>query len=476
MPNIFEMLRLKNIFGQPEMIGNDLPSQGGITGNMPQPNMGPEMGGLNFDMFGPPKPSPWDNVQIGPQVDLTQPQVQPQMAATPDTGFDVTRRMGELYTPETAAGERFNTMIGEQPRAQDYKPGAWRSIAAALSAFGPGGHETGMQVAMDPFTRKAADWEAGIKPAQAAANIERQSNINERTLAYQTVSQELRQRADEARANKDEARTKIMQDRADVYRLKSIRPNFKFDFSGPEVLVSDPTTGKVERTGISTGSLSDADKLAMQQEQALERIGATGAEARETEGVRQTGRETIAETRGWQVANIPDPANPGQQIAVKINQITGEVMPITMGDKPIGPVARPSAAGGRGAESPAQLKVRQFNSARQLASTRPDLAKFIKLGTGNNFTIVQPGRFSGPTPEQFEEINTSVFGGGPLIQQPTRTGAPSTVSTTPPSTRPVANAPLTKTQTNSRTGEKRTLISTDGGKTWQVQGAPTAAR
>lgn len=35
---------------------------------------------------------------------------------------------------------------------------------------------------------------------------------------------------------------------------------------------------------------------------------------------------------------------------------------------------------------------------------------------------------------------------------------------------PQANeVPLTKTQTNRRTGEKRTLISTDGGKTWQPQ-------
>jgi len=36
MPNLMQFLRMANIFGPHSPIGNDLPSQGGITGTMPR--------------------------------------------------------------------------------------------------------------------------------------------------------------------------------------------------------------------------------------------------------------------------------------------------------------------------------------------------------------------------------------------------------------------------------------------------------
>lgn len=383
MPNFLEMLRLKNIFGQPDMIGNDLPSQGGITGSMPF-----ELpGSSNFDMFNPQRPQPMDFGATTGDIPPTLPQ---------SGANDIASRMASLYTPETAASDRYNQLIGEYPQRE--KPGLWRTAASILTALGPGGHEMGMQVAEQPFRQKMEDWKTKIGPAGSAATLERHTNANERQMAYQTASIELRGEADKARAAKDEARTKIMEDRAQVYRLKSIRPNVKFDFSGPEVIMTD-STGKIERTGISTGSLSDADKFEMQQEHALERIGATGDEARKTEDLRQTGREGLAEQKGWVVYNVPDPANPGQQKAIQYNPQTREVADLPMP----GAVSKPGS-GTESTENATQSAKRQFSNARRLVLSRPDLARFLTVKKGDF------GLKGKPSPAQLKEINDAIYG------------------------------------------------------------------
>lgn len=457
MPNLMNYLRMANIFGPQVPIGNDLPSQGGITGTMPRP-----------DIFG--------NIRFGnPEVvDPTQMGTTP--IASPDD-YDAGARMRELYTPQSEASDRFNTMVGAYPKAADYHPSNLRRIGAALTAlagnfsgpagrrfqFNPNAMEAGMNVLYEPYNRQMTDWKNQIGPAQTAANLERSENINERTLAYQTVSQELRQRADEARAANQEQKTKIAADRAEVYRLKSLMPQHQFDFSGPTVKVANKQTGEVKDTGIPTGSMSDADKLALTQEQALERIHTTGAEARTTEGVRQSGREALAETRGWKIGTIPDPNDPSKQIGVQYNEITGEVKPISMGGKPttVTPSSRGGAGGGR-PETPTQTRVRQFNAARELYNTRPDLRQFIKLGTpgANDFSIVPPSKGffgpSGPTNEQLAEINNAIYGNpagaemAPVsAHTPTPTGGQKTIKQYSPS-------------------RNQTRISTDGGKTWKV--------
>jgi len=423
MPNFLEALRLRNIFN-PMPIGNDLPSQGGITGNLPTGGFADIFKGKN----------PFETIDFGVgDVDFSQPTPSPvtQTPTVTSPADRIRQRMMELYTPKTEATDRFNELVRNYPKYE--KPGFLRTIAAALTAFGPGGHNLGMQVANFHNERRLREWKDLIGPAQQAANLERQENVNERMLAYQTISQELRAEADAERARNNERNAQIRQQRADVYEFKAHNPNFRLDFSGPTVKVANPITGEVRDTGMETGALSDADKMILQQENELERIGARTRGQIEVEGVRQTGRERLAETRGWKIYNIPD--GQGGQKAVKINEITGEVRDLEMGpaNTPTGPVSRPSSSGGRSDESPTQTRVRQFNAARELANTRPDLAQFIKLGRpgSNDFEIVPPstnffGRPSGPTPEQYREMIEAIYGpGGIPINQPTRTGAPS---------------------------------------------------
>lgn len=420
-----QMLRLKNLFGMPDIAG-------------PQPSIPGIAGGDFSDMFAP-KSDPYGNLSFGPQQ-IENPQAMAQMSSPqqPSNVMDIGSMMGELYKPETAATDRFNEILGQYPQME--KPGWLKVIGATLADRARPG--TGMSVIEGDRGRKLADWKNQIGPARDAASLERQSNVNERTMAYQTISQQLRANADEARANKDEARTKIMADRAEVYRLKSLRGNFRFDFSGPEVLMADPNTGKVTRTGISTGSLSEADKMALQQEDALERIGEQGAQTRKTEELRQTGREGLAETRGWTAFNTAD----GKTILV--NQITGETKPLQT--EQVGPLTRPTGARGTGVgQTPAALKVQQFNAAREFKQRNPDLGKYIKLGSDNNFDITTPGGWSGPTKEQYDQIVAAVHGENIPINQPGRTGA-----TTKPQGIRVRDPKTGKTGTYTGTAEQ----------------------
>lgn len=378
--------------------------------------------------------------------------------------FDVGRRMRELYTPETESIDRFNEMIGQYPTWE--KPGKLRNIGAIALAslgdlFGPKGSG---QMAFNEMTgrgqyqRDIADWKNQIDPLERAANIERQSNVNNRTMAYQTVSQELRQRADEAKAANDAKKAQIAQQRADVYEFKARNPNLQFDFSTPWVMIKDPRTGQVVKaTGtdgqpIPTGNMSDQDRLALTQQHAMERIQAQGDVASELEDQRQGNRVELAGVQGEQARRT---------------RAT--------------PTGNQTAAGTR-PELPTQTRVRQFIAAREVFNTRPDLRKFIKLGdpASNDFQIVPPGRnllgATGPTAEQYAELNQLIYGNPQGPQQFNQTNVPP-----PPAPGrgrgagpgPAAGggntAPMTKNVRNRQTGEVRQAFSYDGGKTWTFE-------
>jgi hypothetical protein len=436
MPDFLEYLRQQNIFGVPSIYGNDLPEQGGITGNMfpsindemqrlnplpppatslPQPINAPT-GGMPMDTGTPPtfdvsgmfggSQNPFD-VNLGSsniQGGIPTPQ-------GPQGDIDVAARMKELYQPTSDAEQRFNQLVSEYPEAQ--KPGWLRVIGATLADMARPG--TGMGVIEGNRARQLADWKNKVGPTQQEANLERYENTNKRTLAYQQISMELRDKAQEAREKNDTRNAEIRQQRADIYGFKAAHPNMKFVMTkGGNVTALDPATGEAHDTGIPTGSLTELDKMNLQQEMRLGQIGATGAEARRTEETRQAGRETIAETRGWAIANIEDPNNPGKTMAVKINAITGEVAPVKLGEKNVGLVTKPSAAGGAGGkgELPTQTRIREFIAAREVMNSSPALSKWIHLGRpgSNDFTIDKPGRnyFGTPTGPSVSEYNTIV--------------------------------------------------------------------
>lgn len=401
---------MKNIFGTPPL---------------------PDMAGQNpiaqpMDMGIQTAPTPYEDIQFDtpqPATDTPIPTVQPNPIQPPvnqpaNGGLsNIAQKMAEMYTPESEASDRYNKMISDYPNREDTKPGFWRSLGSAIIDYTKG-PQRGQAFYDQPFQDKLIDWKNKIGPAGTAANLERNQNVNERTMSYQTASNILRQNAQDEKAKMDEANIKIRQQRADVYDWKAKHPNMKMVFpKGGNIQAVDPTSGKVIDLGIPTGTLTDADKYDLQQENAIARIDESGNQARQTEGVRQGGREAIAETRGWQIYNVPDPANPGQSKAVKINAITGEVKDIAGVS---GPMSKPSSTGNK-PETPRQKRDREYNAASQLKNTDSELGQFIKIGSpgSNDFEITQPSDptffgyqrgHKGPTPDQAKRINDIVYG------------------------------------------------------------------
>lgn len=421
MPNLMQFLRMANIFGPQPPIGNDLPSQGGITGMM------------SDDGSMAPAPNPPNQMPFFRPTQATAPQ--PMTGGDPN-GFDPEAIMAQMYKPQTDAEDRFNALENKFPNRENYKPSALRRIGGALMAFSsgmapgrglnfyhanPAGIQAGQNFLDEPYDEAMADWKAQIQPAEYAANLERQGNVNERMLANQTVNQirqdkKMEQDAAIAQAKQDNANA-----RTEVYRFKANHPGVKFNYTGPTVTYADPITGKVTDTGVKTGRLTDQDKADLNQEYAMERIDETGQNAMDLEGKRQTGRESLQQMKGWSVVNITDPNDPTKQIAVRINNDTGDVSRVKLEGKDVGPAAKPGSGGAFGAggrpELPSQTRIRMFNAAMHLYNTRPDLRPFITPGApgANDFKVTPPHDssifgHSGPTNAQLAEINMAIYG------------------------------------------------------------------
>lgn len=255
------------------------------------------------------------------------PPVVPQ-TAVPDV-YDPGKRMQELYTPETAASDRYTGLINNQPQYNEHQ-GKLKSLAAAIVA-GLGGAKAGTDVLTSKYRQDLGTWKTDVGNAEKAATLEKGNNAVERQLANSTVQSELAGRKQTDTVANNTEKNRLAAERLKLNTYKAEHPDLDFDFSGPNVLMSNPRTGEVYNTGVKTGSMSDVDKLELTQKNALEKIHATGGENRKTEEVRQDGRETLQDSRAWVLGTIPDPNDPAKQIGVQINQITGQVRPVSLG-------------------------------------------------------------------------------------------------------------------------------------------------
>lgn len=172
----------------------------------------------------------------------------------------------------------------------------------------------------------------------------------------------------------------VSQQRANIYEFKAKNPNLKFEISkGGNFVALNPLTGEAQDTGISSGTMSDAEKLNITGKQHIAEIDERGSNANSTQKLRNEG--SLA------------------QIAARVQ-----------GEKDVN-AAKPTHG-----ELPTQTRVRQNNAARELANTRPELAKFITTNPDGSISITPPNPSAwfdgnkGPTPEQHKEINQIIFG------------------------------------------------------------------
>jgi len=169
-------------------------------------------------------------------------------------------------------------------------------------------------------------------------------------------------------------RTGIQSQRAAIYDWKAKNPNMRImAIKGGNLIAINPQTGESHDLGISSGSLSDEDRLELTQENTLGRITKQGE---------VTSRQI--EERGEQ-------------------QRTTKRVPTTQVERE---------------ELPTQTKVRQFNKAREAINTHPEWAPFIKMGT-NDFSIEAPDPGSeyfginigagGPSKDIYDAINKFIY-------------------------------------------------------------------
>jgi hypothetical protein len=303
MPSYLERLRLQNIFNP--VLGNDLPSQGGFDGTMFGGQIAPNPAGdiyaatagpLSGDMFTP------DPNQFMKQSAMPAAAIPASPAEAP----------GAEYIPQHEATDKYNEAIANYPQYE--KPGWWRAIAGALTAFGPGGHELGMRIANWNNIRKMEDWKNTIGPLQQAANLERYENVNNRNLAYQTNQAALAQRKLDLKDANDKARLRIQQLKAEGAK--------QFDFKGPTVMVGY-ADGRVVDTGIPTQHLSDADRIE------------ANAKA----------QQAVAETKANTPFMITDPNDPTKTIAVRYNPVTNKMDRVELEGQGVASLTKPGGPG-----------------------------------------------------------------------------------------------------------------------------------
>lgn len=433
MPDMQTMLRLMNIFGGAQSPDNSNPyADAGMSFDNPmaQPQQNPFQN-INFgntDMSAQPQP---------PMPDIGVPPALSPMGMGPadsSGGYDVAARMAQIYHPESIASDRFNKTVDSFPAHE--QPSKMRRFAgAALGALtdigdvagGAPNKMRGMGVYNDITgkTRRdedVADWKTKVAPQQHAADLERMTNSNERTAAYQTVANELRAHAQEAKDKNDATNAQVRQHRADVYEFKAKNPGMKvITPKGGNIQFFNPATGETKDSGIPSGSMTELDKINLQADIKGEQIEATGAERRKT-----------VETQGDESRKTKETVGAGT-------------------NKP--------ASGVKG-EQPTQTRVRQFNSARELVNTHPEVRDFVKLGNpgSNDFIITPPsknffGQSTGPTDEQYKMMKDAIYGTGAIdITQPGRTGS------TPVNKPDMGTSPLTADSTKNST-KKTTKFS-----------------
>jgi hypothetical protein len=161
----------------------------------------------------------------------------------------------------------------------------------------------------------------------------------------------------------------IRQQRADIYDFKSRNPGMKIVSSrGGNYQAIDPITGKATDTGVPTGTLSREEELQMQGDQRMDQINTRGAIQQNLTG--QRGQQRLGEIGGQKDVKGMTP------------------------DRPM---------------LPTQTRVDQNNRAREL-STDQKLGQYIHVDSTGQLSIDTPGRFSGPSPEDYNKIRSYIFG------------------------------------------------------------------
>ena len=285
----------------------------------------------------------------------------------------------EPFIPEHVASDRVNAMLGNMPERQ--APGALNRIGSMMAgiAHGPNAQQAFLNA---PYEREMSTFQDKFKPTLDAANLERFSNVNERTLRAQDLRQknsdktaELagRKQTETERNNRESTRIREITAKASDFKARNPNHVMKEDDNGFIVAVNPQDNSTEYLTDpqgnrIKSSELPEATKINMQIKGRLDAIAASGKEARITKAA---------------------------------------------------PKAAGSGTTAKKDELPTQTRIRQFNKAREALNSHPEWAKFIKIGApgSNDFEIIPPSPGAwfnkGPSDTDYQTINEFVYGKKP---------------------------------------------------------------
>jgi hypothetical protein len=266
-----------------------------------------------FENYGMPDPdsvmdSTMDTFPSGNSIMDLRQSIQPGSNVLEDIG-----------TFDTSQADAFRDLINNQPQRED--PGWARRIVASGMSVGahPGDVKDPIGVQEDvmyaPYKREMADWTAKVEPAYRSATLENTANANERqartsvmnnNAALRRIEETERNNSERNRITeaKNEATAKAAQLRAEAYDFKVRHPDWKFNFSGPNILAVSPDGKETANLG-PTGHLSDADKINLRHEKAMAEIGKRTEGQVEVAHVRgDEAQETKREVPGFNSASL----------------------------------------------------------------------------------------------------------------------------------------------------------------------------
>lgn len=257
---------------------------------------------------------------------------------------------------------RLQQLLGSFP--QRTKPSFLRKLGASVVAAGPGTAAAERFMNRD-YLDKVADWKTQADVYGDMARSE--SALARADIAQGTLDERIRS---------NQANEAIRRDRARVYEYKAMNPNSKFEMDRQGNLIAiDPVTNKatpiVDEMGvpIQSGRLPEIDRIMLGIEGRLRVTEAAGAQARQTEGVRQRGREILA---GMKQTYAIDMERYKQTGRVEIKQMGG------------------GGSDSASLESQSQLQKRFFNNAQLAIQRNPALEEWIEFDSDTGFPQVKP--------------------------------------------------------------------------------------
>lgn len=350
-------------------------------------------------MFAPPPVArPYQNLFQQPAPDVTE-LLRLQNYAQPQPEIPM----------QTQASDAYNQLMQQMPVQEPIS--GMRRFGAALAGFGAGyrdpkaGVEVAEHILQQPYVRKLQEWQNRAKAMEPAMQAERYFNtaaIQDRRIG-ETNRHNLE--SEEARRKEIDIRDR----RAKVYEFKAQHPDWEFEMvPGGNIMAFNPQNPR-ERidTGVPSGSMSEMEKITLNQKNTIAAIGARGTEARTTNEANASNVPFIIGDKmyAWNpktnsVELIPLPNEPGQEI--------------------YRPGVRQQSTG----PSASQVKIDQFNRARE-AFNNPKWRRYITLDpSSNSFEVKQPSDkwiSSYGTPDQatYDEIMDAIYYKDPTAKRNT---------------------------------------------------------